>query len=241
MEKKWKLFLTAWTIGLLGGILFWILRLTKRVEVFGCQKEKLTPKNKGLLVISNHPSLWEPALLPFLFFPRYLFLLRFVPFSLPDKRNFYDKWWFSPLRSACVSIKRGKRKEELRTINLLKRMLEEKKILILFPEGGRTFLGKKFRFSRFREKIREFPLGIERLFDDNCLILPIWTDGGELVVPNKKFFPKGLYFLLPRIWKKTKILIGQPFELKAENLSKRGRVKKLLEKELLKLADEFFN
>lgn len=240
-KNKWRLFLTVWTVGVLGGVLFWLLKLTKRVEVFGYKKEKLDPKNKGLVIISNHPSLWEPALLPFLFFPWYLFSLRLVPFSLPDKENYYNKGWFSPFRGVCVPITRGNRREELKTLTMLKEALKKGRILILFPEGGRTFLGKKFRFSRFGEKIREFPLGIERLFDNNCVILPIWTDGGRLMIPNNKFFPKGLYFLLPRIWEKTKILIGQPFELKPKDLSKRGRVKKLLEKELLKLADEFFN
>lgn len=238
--KKWKLFLTVWTFGVLGGVLFWLLRLTKRVEVFGYKKEKLDPKNIGLVVISNHPSLWEPALLPFLFFPRYLFSLRFVPFSLPDKKNYYNKRWFAPFRSVSVPIERGSTREELRTIKILREMLREGKILILFPEGGRTIAGKEFRFSCFEKRIRVFPSGIEKLFKNNCLILPIWTEGGELVIPNKKTFPKGPYFLFPRIWEKTKILIGEPFELKTGNFPK-GQIKEHLEEVLLKLADEFFN
>lgn len=245
MEKKWKLFLTVWTAGILGGVLFWLLKLTKRVEVFGYKNllrylEEFAPKNKPLLVMSNHPSLWEPGLLPFLFFPWYLFSLRFVPFSLPDKKNYYDKRWFAPLKSVSVPIERGNIREELRTIKILREMLKEGKILILFPEGGRTSIGKEFRFSCFEKRIRAFPLGIEKLFENNCLILPIWTEGGELVIPNKETFLKGLCYLLPKIWRKTRIFIGQSFELEVKNFSK-GQIKEYLESILLKLADEYWN
>ena len=90
--------------------------------------------------------------------------------------------------------------------------------------------------KRFGEKIREFPQGIERLFN-NCQILPVWTEGGGLVIPNTKVFPKGPYFLFPKIWRKTKIYIGEPLEIKPENFPEKCQLKKFLEDELLKLAD----
>lgn len=238
MARKLKLFLTVWTAGILGGIIFWILRLTKRIEVFGYKKEKFTPRNKSLIVICNHPSLWEPAILPFLFFPWYLFSSKFTPFSLPDKKNFFDKKWFAPFRPVCVPIERGNRREELKTIFMLKDRLKEGKILIVFPEGGRTDLGKEFKFSICQDRIRRFPKGIERLFDSSCLVLPIWSKGGEKVIPNKRIFPRGPYFLYPRIWKKTKICIGQSFQL-PENFSK-GEIREFLEDKLLELSEIFW-
>lgn len=245
MIKKLKLFLVIWTAGLFFGIVFWLLKLTKRVEVFGYENleryfKEFAPKNKPLIVMSNHPSLWEPGLFPFLFFPRYLTSLKFVPFSLPDKKNFFDKKWFAPLRSVCVPIERGNIREELRTIKILREILKEGKILILFPEGGRTGLGKEFKYSICQDRIRRFPKGIERLFVSKGVVaLPIWTEGGEKVITNKKTFPRGPYFLYPRIWEKTKICIGEPFQL-SENLSK-GEIREFLEDKLLEVSENFWN
>jgi len=230
--------LTVWTVGFFFGIVFWLLKLTKRVEVFGYEKGKFAPRNKSLIVICNHPSLWEPGLLPFLFFPWYLASLKFVPFSLPDKKNFFDKKWFAPFRPVCVPIERGNRKEELKTIFMLKDRLKEGKILILFPEGGRTHLGKEFKFSICRDRIRKFPKGIERLFSSSCIVLPIWTKGGEKVFPNRKIFPQGHYFLHSRILEKTKLCIGEPFQL-PENFSK-GEVREFLEDRLLEVSENFW-
>jgi len=75
LKDRIRLFVVAWSIGVLGGLLLWLLRITARVKVEGYNRRKLDPKDKGLILIHNHPSLWEPALLPFLFFPWYLFSL----------------------------------------------------------------------------------------------------------------------------------------------------------------------
>jgi len=242
--KKLKLFLAVWTVGLFFGFVFRILKLTKRVEVFGYENllkyfEEFAPKNKPLIVMPNHPSLWEPGLLPFLFFPQYLTSLRFVPFSLPDKKNFFDKNWFAPFRAVCVPIERGNRREELKTIFMLKDRFKEGGIYILFAEGGRTHLGKEFKIAiRSDNRIRKFPKGIERLFSGSCIVLPIWTKGGEKVIPSRKTFPRGPYFFYPRIWEKTKLCIGEPFQL-PENLSK-GEIREFLEDKLLEVSEAFW-
>jgi len=77
----------VWTIGLAGGLGFLTLRFLGSVDVSGYKIEKFIPSKKGLLVIYRHPSLVEPALIPFLFFPVYLFYPKSVPFSAPDKKN----------------------------------------------------------------------------------------------------------------------------------------------------------
>ncbi len=238
--KNIKDVLLVWMVGLVGGVLFTVLRITKRVEIAGAcyKKEKFNHKGKGLVIIANHPSLWEPCLLPFLLFPRYLFSLRFIPYSLVDKKNYYDKWWFQPLRFVCVPIKRGSPREELTTIKkTLQPMLKEGKILILFPEGGRTFKCIKLRgvkYSRSGKKIARFPRGIEKLFlGVDCLVLPIWTEGGDKVIPNKEEFPK-IISIFPRVWRKTRIVVG-------ENLTtrgfKKGELLEHLENTLLNLAE----
>ena len=148
MKSNIRLIVMAWSIGLLGGLFLWFLRITTRVKVQGYSRSKFDPKGKGLILVHNHSSLWEPALFPFLFSPWYLFSLRFVPFSTPDKINYYDKWWFSFFRAVCIPIERGNLKGEVRALKEMKDRLADGKILILAPEGGRTFKGEEFKVIR---------------------------------------------------------------------------------------------
>jgi len=227
LKEKIKLLVVVWSIGLLGGLLFWLLRMTKRVKVDGYDRRKLIPKDRGLILIHNHPSLWEPALLPFLFFPWYLFSLRFVPFSAPDKKNYYDKWWFCFLRPICIPIERGNPKGEARALKEIQEHLVQGKVLILAPEGGRTFKGEEFRVTREgridnvvrglpeiylgdNKRLRRFKPGISWLiFNTKTKILPVWTEGGEGVIPNEFSFK----LPFPRLWRQTRIKIGEPLHL----------------------------
>ena len=236
----------AWSIGLLGGLFLWFLRITTRVKVQGYSRSKFDPKGKGLILVHNHSSLWEPALFPFLFSPWYLFSLRFVPFSTPDKINYYDKWWFSFFRAVCIPIERGNLKGEVRALKEMKDRLADGKILILAPEGGRTFKGEEFKVIR-RGKIevvrsiteidlkddivlRRFKSGIGWLvFNTKAIVLPVWTEGGERVIPNEPSFK----LPFPRFWRQSRIKIGEPIEL--EKLSKE-EITEFLEDSILRLG-----
>jgi len=248
LKEKIKLFVVIWSIGLLGGLLLWLLRITTRVKVHGYDRRKLDPKDKGLILIHNHPSLWEPALLPFLFSPWYLFSLRFVPFSVPDKKNYHDKWWFSFFRAVCIPIERGSPKGEARALRRMQEKLAEGKILILAPEGGRTFKGEEFKVIRGggidvvqglpeidlrdNKAIRRFKTGIGWLvFNTKTVILPVWTEGGEEIVPNEVSFK----LPFPRLWRQTQIKIGEPLDL--GELSKK-EITEFLEDSILKVAAE---
>ncbi len=213
MREKCKFLFLVWTVGLVGGLLFTILRITGRVEISGYEKRKLRPGGEGVVLISNHPSLWDPALLPFLPFPWYLFNLKYVFFSVADKENYYDKWWFFPFREFCLPIARGNPREELRALEKMRDNSARGINQILFAESGRTFRGEDFKFSPSGRKIRRFKKGFRRLFLDGILILPVWTEGGEEVLPNKLAFPRFPHFSFPRLWKKTIIKIGEPISL----------------------------
>ena len=248
MKRNITLFGIVWTIGLLGGLFFWLLRITRRVKVQSYHRRKLDPKDKGLILIHNHPSLWEPALLPFISSPWYLFSFRFVPHSTPDKINYHDKWWFSLFRSVCIPIERGNVKGEVRALKRMQKRLAEGKILILAPEGGRTFKGEEFKMIRSGEievvkelseielkdhiAIRRFKPGISWLvFNTKAVVLPVWTEGGEKVIPNGPSFK----LPFPRLWKQTRIKIGEPLDL--GKLSKK-EITEFLEDSVLKVGSE---
>ena len=234
---------SLWTVGALGGVIFSLLRIFGRIKVLGFDAKKLYPNKKGLIVIYNHPSLWEPGLIPFLFFPFFLFSLRFTPYSTPDKKNFFDKWWFYFIRCFCIPIDREKgRSKGLRD---LIRYVNEGKIVIVAPEGGRTDKGEDFKILRDGKiiirkkselsleennfpKIRRFQNGFSALLKfTEAPVLLVWTEGGDKVIPNKFHFPKGPYFLYPDLKEKTIIKIGE--RIKNKNIFQ-------VEDELLKLG-----
>lgn len=234
------------TLGVLGEAIFIIFRFFKRIEIKGSiSKEKIGPLKEGLIVIYNHPSLWEPGLLPFLFVKHFLFSFsfKFIPYSTPDKTNFFDKWWFWPIRLFCIPIDREKgRTKALRD---LIRAVKEGKIVIIAPEGGRTIKGQEFKILKNGEiivkkkdelseeynnfpKIRRFQRGFEAILKfTKAPVLLVWTEGGDKVIENKEYFPKGPYFLLPNLKEKTIIKIGK--KIKTKDINE-------LENELLKLS-----
>lgn len=176
-------------------------------------------------MIHNHPSLWEPAVLPWLFSPWYLFSSRYIPFSTPDKKNYYDKWWFF-YRAVCIPVERGNLKEEARALMRMQRKLKDGGVIIMAPEGGRTYKGEEFKVIKDGKieivkdlsgvdlksckAVRRFKSGISRLvYNTEAEIIPLWTEGGEEVVQN---VDNALY-TFPRIWKQAKIKIGKPLDL----------------------------
>jgi len=246
-KDKIKWLILAWTIAFFGGIIFWLLRITRRIQIQGYKKPKLNPKPKGLILIHNHPSLWEPILLPFLFFPRFLFDFSFIPFITPDKKYFFEKWWFSPFRQVCLPVPRGNLGGEMRILRKMKSVLDKGNILIIAPEGGRTFKGTKFKIIKNGEidfsnslkennkakGIRRFKRGIGWLVArSQAEILLVWTEGGDKIIPN---FSRPR-FAFPRFWKKTIIKISKVSNLRRKRISEKEIVD-ILENMMLELGD----
>lgn len=145
MHEKIKLLVVAWTLGLWGGLIFCLLRLAGIIRISGYQKRKIIPPEAGLIVIYRHPSLREPAFLPFLFFPWFLFNSRFIPFSTPSKVNYYNKWWFWVFRPVSIPVNGKNYKGARHTLERIKAKLDQGGILILAPGGGREFKGTAFK------------------------------------------------------------------------------------------------
>lgn len=234
MKRKFKLFVFFWTVGIFGAALFLFLKAIGSIEIRGYERKKFEHKGKGLILLSNHPSLWEPIWLPFLFFPQYCFSESFMPFSTPDKYNYYMKWWYWPLRLVSIPVARGIIREEIRALRGMLNCLKRGGVLILFPEGGRTYKGECFKVSQSGKKLRRFKFGVKKLIcDSHPSVVPVWSEGGNQVMQNGSSQKFALPF--PKFWKKTIIRIGNP--LLMEEVSPEDIVD-FLEDSLLKLAEE---
>lgn len=183
------------------GVVVLLLRLIGLLRVRG---HGLPRDLKSIMMVSNHPSLWEPIVLIGLFFSEYVFRPKRVPWSTPDQRNYVDAWYWGFFRERFIPVPRGNpagtRRARLRIITTLKRGGS----VIIFPEGGRTSKGDRFFFSRSGKRLREIKNGVGRIFCQTaCTVVPVWVDGGEKVLPIGTWFP--------RVWRGMTITIGKSF------------------------------
>ena len=231
-KEKIFLILAVYTFGLLLGLSFCLLRILGRIKI--THKERFPKKEKGILVVSNHPSLLEPILLPLLFFGQYIFHpFSFTPWSIPDKANYFDRWYWFWAKITLIPINRNKPREAVKSLQKIEQILKDGRPVILFPEGGRTSSEKEHFTSKNGKKLRKLKGGVGRLvFRVNPLILPIWVDGAENVLPNKQ---GKLYHCFPRLWRIVKIRIGEPF--RCTGLEKEKITQEITWK-LFELADE---
>jgi len=212
-----------------------ILSLFRLLGIVNILNKERFPHNKGrLVVVSNHPSLLEPIIIPLLFYKEYLrhpFKLR--PFSTPDKTNYYDKWyWYWLLRLTAIPIDRGNRRSEVKAFRQMIDVINNKGIIIIFPEGGRTGKGKNFYYSEKGKKIRPLKQGIASLVSrTGSLVLFVWIDGAEKVMPIKK----NKLYVWPRLGKII-IKIGKTIQFE-KGINKEKALQKI-QTNILELADE---
>lgn len=229
--ERAKTLFVAWTGGMFIGLIVWVMRFFGRLKVKGLHKRRLRKMmretGRGAVIISNHPSMTETFITPGLFFPGFLFRADSMPISTPDKR-FYNARWFSPIRPTCLSVDRE------RSAGFVKAMVErlrEKRVVILFAEGGRTYRGNDFKYLGDK-RIRRFKPGIDRMLSmggnkiiDKKLsveegkpvnrtlgpiIIPAWSEGGESVIPNVDYDGERRWLPFPRLWRKMSISFGKP-------------------------------
>jgi 1-acyl-sn-glycerol-3-phosphate acyltransferase len=219
---------------------FWLtLRVTGRIRVFHGKRMPRWPR--GVLVVSNHPSLYEPQVLIGLFLPWLLLnILKYTPLSTPDKANYFDKWFLRWAHRFFVAVARGDARAMVKAMAMMVRALRAKQNLILFPEGGRTGKGEgSFVVSpsgRFR--MRAFKDGAGRVaVATGCIVVPVWVHGAEKVLPIGASFP--------RFWHSVEIRIGTPMQFVRMTNGSRARIKEAacaandqIRDVMLALADE---
>lgn len=238
LKDKILIVLAIYTIGLLLGLLLYFLRFLNWVYAgWGIKVqhwERFPKRQKRVLVVSNHPSLLEVVLVPALFFRDYiLHPFDFSPWNIPDKKNYFDRWYWAWAKIRLVPIDRENNREAFKALRLIKKILNLGNIVILFPEGGRTFKGEEFFYSEKGRKIRKLKAGVGWLvLKTNPLIVPVWIDGAEKVLPNK---PDKLYHCLPNFCNCVTVKIGKPINIQGKN---KEEITQEIVLSLLKLADE---
>ncbi|MFA6365383.1 MAG: lysophospholipid acyltransferase family protein [Candidatus Paceibacterota bacterium] len=178
---------------LLGPPLLW-LRLRGKIRIHGL--EKLWHHKRGMLIISNHPSLFETVLLPFLFFPRCILQpFKYIPWNTPDRENIMKHWYFRIFRHARMILIDRNTENTSQNVLVLRKIIkiiqDEKGTVILFPEGGRTYKRKTKVFSprgreigKFSESVKFISKHVER-----PIIIPIWVEGAEFALAPGRFIP----------------------------------------------------
>lgn len=247
IKELWKkigfnliiIFMT-YPFGVLLGLLFQILKGFGIIRVI--HEDRLPINFDRRILVSNHPSVIDPWLAVALFFKEYFWTpLKRRPVIMADKKSFYDPWYFFGLRPAMVPVERGDRRKEAASLIKVAKVIEQGSPVIVFPEGGRTFKGKdgEFLCSPGGKKIRPFKGGVGLLAArTNALIIPIWIEGSDHVVPNSR---KTLWTKL-KIWRLFShgidIKIGYPIDARDFSGQNREEITQAIVISLLRLADE---
>lgn len=173
MQNSIVFVLFTYPVGVLIGIVFWTLRLVGILHVRGWDN---LPRQKGkVIIVSNHPYRGEQVLLTGLFFHQYVFHpWKYGPWSLADRRNYYDR--YPLLRPRLIPVDR-ERNGDPDALKLAKAVLGRGANIILFPEGGRTSKGTTFLESRYGACIRPLKAGFAVLAaEPGATLVPVWFD-----------------------------------------------------------------
>ncbi len=209
--------LFTYPAGLCIGVVFEFLWGSGILEVRGWEN---FPKQKGkILLISNHPSLVEPVLLIGVFFHQYVLRpFKYGPWTLADRKNYYDNWKFFLMRPRLIPVDRTKDKGDVRSLVAAKHILEGGANILIFPEGGRTFKGIHHLVSwggRRLKMIRPLKGGFSVLATGKGVVaVPVWFEFHG--------------------WSNMRLTIGKPVCFEG---TPREEVVKITQAMLLRLAD----
>lgn len=175
--EKYLLLLAAYPLfGIPLAICHWILRVTGLLEVQGWGNFPSRPEK--ILLVSNHPSKnIQPLLTVGLFSHAYLVNpVKYAPYAVADKHNFYDRLVFRPVRSWIIPVNR-KNPNDDKCIRIAKEVANKKGNQIWFPEGTRSW---KARFTVRSPKgkiLGELKPGFARIVEKfDYTVVPVWYE-----------------------------------------------------------------
>ncbi len=213
----------------------------------------------NLIMVSNHPSLYEPFILPLMGFPwmnypwvfspawskikfsltwfrglqkEFYLSKKLVPANVPDRNNFYDAPYWGLFNAINVPIDRnGGAHGRISTVSALRKALENGGRVLIFPEGTRTYkaMRKSGTTTASGKKLGELK--------DGAAWLAIKTNARVLPIwvdGTDKVLPNER-FPFPRLWHRTTIKIGNPFCVIG---SERQEATLQIAQHLLELAEE---
>ena len=226
--------------------------------------ERFPTWEENLIILSNHPSLLEPWILPLMGFPWMNFPWVFshpwsriqcslswfkewqkgfslpkklIPANVPDKNNFYDPLYLRLFRGINIPVDRnGGIQGRIGTVLVLKKILENGGRVLLFPEGTRTF--KAVRQGEFKS-VNGSQLG---KLKEGAAWLALKTNARILpiwVEGTDKVLPNTesptLKLRYLKLWHRITIKVGSPFLVQGKT---REEATSEITQALLELADE---
>lgn len=236
LSERTSILFFSWPLGLIVGLFGLLGQFCGGIKTLHTDRLACLRKLDKVILVSNHPSVIDPFLIAFLLLWYYaLHPFRHAPLIVADRLNFYDRWWFWPLRSVMVPVDRDSDRKKAAALLRIKKAIECGRPLIIFPEGGRTFKGKdgEFLYSQGGAKIRFLQGGIGLLVrKTEATVIPIGIHGSDKVVPNsrKRLFTKF------RFWKSTTIVVGEP--MRFDPKTPREQVTQEIASKILQLVDE---
>ncbi|MCX8058158.1 MAG: 1-acyl-sn-glycerol-3-phosphate acyltransferase [Spirochaetes bacterium] len=132
-----------------------LLNFLFNIKVHG--KEKI-PNNGPYIVASNHFSNWDPPILYYALYP-------IIPITMA-KKELFKYFPINIILKSLYSFPIDRKNFKTSSLKLVKKLIEEKKVLLMFPEGTRT-KGKDL------SKIKIKPGTIYIALQENIPIVPV--------------------------------------------------------------------
>lgn len=131
------------------------------------------PKSGAYILAPKHQSAYETVILPF--------MLPGASIVLKRELTWFPLWGWYPLRMDMVAIDRGSAMESLDSIvRGAKRMKEQGRPIILFPQGTRVAVGVK----------KPYKIGIAKVYEETDMpVVPVALNSG-LFWGRNSFFKK---------------------------------------------------
>ncbi|HET7874311.1 MAG TPA: lysophospholipid acyltransferase family protein [Methylomirabilota bacterium] len=171
-----------------------LMRGLNRAHIVG--KEHLAGMRGPFLFVSNHVTILDDGFVdPLIFSPRCYRGYRFIPFHVPEERNFFKgpvMSWFMR-RMKCIPIRRGEGLFQP-AMDRIMEALRHGECVRVFPEGTRTRSGR----------LGPGRAGVGRvLYETGVPVVPCFHRGLEGVLP--------IGCVVPRVGRRVEVLIGPPF------------------------------
>lgn len=233
--KKLLSLVPVYLFGMFIAVCVLLLRVLEIWKIKGVQNfpTRAQKGDRGLIIVSNHPSLLEPIALLALCAHWYVFTLKYGPWNIAETKNF-RRGLFRLMEPRLLFVDRKSKLSRFSVLRQATELLQGGAIFLLFPEGGRTssVSSEQLIVAKNGARIRSFEVGAGFLaIKTKAMVVPVWVEGTDKVSPNRS---DARYSSLFRFWKPVTVTIGKPV-IFAEGVTAE-QATRYLEKTVLDLA-----